>query len=165
MRRLFQQWSRRIFLSDFDGSHGLIYVIHRMIHYALDFQWFTNYGLIQIRFGVTYSLFFLCTSNLKLQRRWSCKAFFDMLIQPTCTHPCTLMHSHVHTYINSIINHKGRLKGGDVKQNRIMSRTRNLITIARGTIAENARRQMSLLNQCRMPNPSKRDFRFMGHRI
>ena len=26
-----------------------------------------------------------------------------------------------------------------------MSRTRNLITIARGTIAENARRQMSLL--------------------
>ena len=50
-------------------------------------------------------------------------------------------------------NPKGRLKGGDVKQNRIMSRTRNLIAIARGTIAENARRQMSLLNQCRMPNP------------
>ena len=46
-----------------------------------------------------------------------------------------------------------------------MSRTRNLITIARGTIAENARRQMSLLNQCRMPNSSKKDFRFMGHRI
>ena len=59
-----------------------------------------------------------------------------------------------------------------------MSRTRNLITIARGTIAENARRQLSLMrssyarllpkgrkNQCRMPNPSKRDFRFMGHRI
>jgi hypothetical protein len=46
-----------------------------------------------------------------------------------------------------------------------MSRTRNLITIARGTIADNARRQFSLMNQCRMPNPSKHDFRFMGHRI
>ena len=46
-----------------------------------------------------------------------------------------------------------------------MSRTRNHIAIARGTIAENARRQLSLMNQCRMPNPSKKDFRFMGHRI
>jgi hypothetical protein len=46
-----------------------------------------------------------------------------------------------------------------------MSRTRNLITIARGTIAENARRQLSLMNQCRMPYPRKNDFRFMGHRI
>ncbi len=59
-----------------------------------------------------------------------------------------------------------------------MSRTRNLITIARGTIAENARRQLSLMrssyarllpkgrkNQCRMPRNMKRDYRFMGHRI
>ena len=46
-----------------------------------------------------------------------------------------------------------------------MSRTRNLITIARGTIAENARRQLSLMNQCRMPRTVKNDFRFMGHRI
>ena len=59
-----------------------------------------------------------------------------------------------------------------------MSRTRNLITIARGTIAENARRQLSLMrssyarllpkgrkNQCRMPLNMKRDYRFMGHRI
>jgi hypothetical protein len=46
-----------------------------------------------------------------------------------------------------------------------MSRTRNLITIARGTIAENARRQLSLMNQCRMPRNMKKDFRFMGHKI
>lgn len=46
-----------------------------------------------------------------------------------------------------------------------MSRTRNLITIARGTIAENARRQLTLMNRCQMPRTIKRDFRFMGHRI
>ena len=47
-----------------------------------------------------------------------------------------------------------------------MSRTRNRIAIARGTIADNARRQMSLINkQCRMPNSMKNDFRFMGHKI
>ena len=32
-----------------------------------------------------------------------------------------------------------------------MSRTRNTITMARGTIAENARRQLSLINRCQMP--------------
>jgi hypothetical protein len=46
-----------------------------------------------------------------------------------------------------------------------MSRTRNLITIARGTIAENARRQLSLMNQCQMPRHAKKDYRFMGHKI
>ena len=46
-----------------------------------------------------------------------------------------------------------------------MSRTRNLITIARGTIAENARRQLSLMNQYRMPRHAKKDYRFMGHKI
>ncbi len=46
-----------------------------------------------------------------------------------------------------------------------MSRTRNTITKARGGIAENARRQLSLMNQCRMPRTVKNDFRFMGHRI
>ena len=46
-----------------------------------------------------------------------------------------------------------------------MSRTRNLITIARGIIAENARRQLSLINRCQMPRNMKNDFRFMGHRI
>ena len=46
-----------------------------------------------------------------------------------------------------------------------MSRTRNLITIARGTIAENARRQMSLINRCQMPRQTKKDYRFMGHKI
>lgn len=37
--------------------------------------------------------------------------------------------------------------------------------IAKGTIAENARRQMSMMNQCRMPREMKRDWRFMGHMI
>jgi hypothetical protein len=46
-----------------------------------------------------------------------------------------------------------------------MSRTRNTITMARGTIAENARRQLSLINRCQMPRGMKRDWRFMGHRI
>ena len=46
-----------------------------------------------------------------------------------------------------------------------MSRTRNLITIARGTIAENARRQLSLINRCQMPRHAKKDYRFMGHKI
>ena len=46
-----------------------------------------------------------------------------------------------------------------------MSRTRNTITMARGTIAENARRQLSLINRCQMPKNMKRDWRFMGHRI
>ena len=46
-----------------------------------------------------------------------------------------------------------------------MSRTRNNVIIARGTIAENARRQMSLLNQRRMPGTLKNDYCFMGHRI
>ena len=59
-----------------------------------------------------------------------------------------------------------------------MSRTRNTITMARGTIAENARRQLSLMrssyarllptgrkNRCQMPRNVKRDWRFMGHRI
>ena len=46
-----------------------------------------------------------------------------------------------------------------------MSRTRNTITMARGTIAENARRQLSLINRCQMPRNVKRDWRFMGHRI
>ena len=55
-----------------------------------------------------------------------------------------------------------RLRSG----NRIkMSRTRNTITMARGTIAENARRQLSLINRCQMPRNVKRDWRFMGHRI
>lgn len=53
---------------------------------------------------------------------------------------------------------------GDVKK-RIMSRTRNRMLIAKGTIAENARRQMSMMNQCRMPRGMKRDWRFMGHMI
>ena len=57
------------------------------------------------------------------------------------------------------------LKGATLNKTFIMSRTRNLITIARGTIADNARRQMSLMNRCQMPNPKKNDFRFMGHRI
>jgi hypothetical protein len=59
-----------------------------------------------------------------------------------------------------------------------MSRTRNLITIARGTIADNARRQLSLIrssyarllpkgrkNRCQMPRQAKKDYRFMGHKI
>ena len=46
-----------------------------------------------------------------------------------------------------------------------MSRTRNTITMARGTIAENARRQLSLINRCQMPNMTKRDFRFMNHKF
>ncbi len=46
-----------------------------------------------------------------------------------------------------------------------MSRTRNTITMARGTIAENARRQLSLINRCQMPRNVKRDWCFMGHRI
>ena len=66
--------------------------------------------------------------------------------------------------IKSIIL-KVALKGATLNKTFIMSRTRNLITIARGTIADNARRQFSLMNQCRMPNPKKNDFRFMGHRI
>ena len=37
--------------------------------------------------------------------------------------------------------------------------------MARGTIAENARRQLSLINRCQMPRNVKRDWRFMGHRI
>ena len=70
------------------------------------------------------------------------------------------------------------LKGATLNKTFIMSRTRNLITIARATIADNARRQMSLMrssyarllptgrkNRCQMPNPKKNDFRFMGHRI
>lgn len=46
-----------------------------------------------------------------------------------------------------------------------MSRTRNRMLIAKDTIAENARRQMSMMNQCRMPRGMKRDWRFMGHMI
>ena len=41
-----------------------------------------------------------------------------------------------------------------------MSRTRNTITMARGTIAENARRQLSLINRCQMPRTVRRDWRF-----
>ena len=44
-----------------------------------------------------------------------------------------------------------------------MSRTKNRITIARGTIADNARRQMSLMNKCQMPGFTKNDYRFMNH--
>ena len=46
-----------------------------------------------------------------------------------------------------------------------MSRTRNRIAIARGTIAENARRQLSLINRCQMPRNMKNDFRFMNHKF
>ena len=46
-----------------------------------------------------------------------------------------------------------------------MSRTRNTITMARGTIAENARRQLSLINRCQMPNMTKKDFRFMNYKF
>ena len=53
----------------------------------------------------------LCTSNLKLQRRWSCKAIFDMLKQPP-----TLMAGGTKWEKQEKYNHKGRLKGGDVKQ-------------------------------------------------
>ena len=60
---------------------------------------------------------------------------------------------------------KVALKEATLNKTFKMSRTRNLITIARGTIAENARRQLSLMNQCRMPRNMKKDFRFMGHRI
>ena len=57
------------------------------------------------------------------------------------------------------------LKGATLNKSFIMSRTRNLIAIARGTIADNARRQLSLMNRCQMPNPRRNDIRFMGHRI
>ena len=48
-----------------------------------------------------------------------------------------------------------------------MSRTRNTITMARGTIAENARRQLSLINRCQMPqsvpDAEKREERLALH--
>jgi hypothetical protein len=47
--------------------------------------------------------------------------------------------------------------------NNNMSRTRNRIAIAHGTIAANARRQLSLMNRCQMPRNTKKDFRFMNH--
>jgi hypothetical protein len=46
-----------------------------------------------------------------------------------------------------------------------MSRKKNRIAIAKGTIAGNAHRQLSLINQCQMPNMTKRDFRFMNHKF
>ena len=60
-------------------------------------------------------------------------------------------------------NLKGRLKGATLNKLTIMSRTRNRIAIAHGTIAANARRQLSLMNRCQMPRNTKKDFRFMNH--
>ncbi len=63
------------------------------------------------------------------------------------------------------------------QRERIMSRTRNTITLARGTIAENARRQLALMRsgyarllpsgrKDRMPGTMrKNDWCHMGHRI
>ena len=83
-----------------------------------------------------------------------------MLIQPP-----TLKAGGTREKKNKSIIIEVALKGATLNKTFIMSRTRNLITIARGTIAENARPQLSLMNQCRMPYPRKNDFRFMGHRI
>ena len=46
-----------------------------------------------------------------------------------------------------------------------MSRTRNKIVIAKGNICEQARRQLELMNRCRLPRNMRNDWRFMGHRI
>ena len=59
-----------------------------------------------------------------------------------------------------------------------MSRTRNRIVMAKGTMCANARRQLELMrsssarllpkgrkNRCRMPQNMRNDWRFMGHRI
>ena len=46
-----------------------------------------------------------------------------------------------------------------------MSRTRNHIVIARGIMAENSRRQMSLINRCQMLYAQKKDYRFMNHKF
>ena len=60
---------------------------------------------------------------------------------------------------------KSRQKEATLNKTFVMSKTRNKITKARGGIAEDARRQLSLINQCRMPRTMQSDFRFMGHRI
>jgi len=46
-----------------------------------------------------------------------------------------------------------------------MSRTRNRIVMAKDIMCENARRQLELMNRCRMPQNMRNDWRFMGHRI
>ncbi|SEH84572.1 hypothetical protein SAMN02745192_1770 [Xylanibacter ruminicola] len=60
---------------------------------------------------------------------------------------------------------KGRFKEATLNKKIIMSRTRNHIVIARGIMAENSRRQMSLINRCQMPYSSKKDYRFVNHKF
>ena len=91
-----------------------------MIRYVFDFQRFTNYGLIRIRFGITYSLFFLCTRKLKLQRQRRCgepSVGFGQRESLTCWYNHPHWWQEGQSEKNQKYNLKGRLKGGDVKQN------------------------------------------------
>ena len=87
-------------------------------------------------------------------------ALFDLLKHPQ-TRKAAQAPMHIHYFIQYQL--KRSLKEATLNKSFIMSRTRNRITIARGTIADNARRQMSLMNKCQMPGSTKRDYRFMNH--